>query len=239
LFKNVGRGMAFQVHQDDGWHEAKCVTCYWDDPAGKSAHAACGAGLKARRRLCRSSGLWACRCGLEQAQRVVLLGDGAEWIWKHIGGLLKERFGSWTGYTPWSTSGRAAACCTRRHGRNPAWVKEWKRCCGTGRCGRSCPAAWRSGAHASPGKRAALQALAHLRREPGRAPGLRPLPGRGSGHRLGPGRIRLQPRGRPADEARQHAVGQRRARKRAVAAGRLAHSQWDRLWATHPLAPRP
>jgi hypothetical protein len=23
------------VHQEDGWHEAKCVTCYWDEPDGR------------------------------------------------------------------------------------------------------------------------------------------------------------------------------------------------------------
>jgi Uncharacterised protein family (UPF0236) len=78
-----------QVHQEDGWHEAKCVACYWDAAAGKREtryavrfeNAAEFVGF-----------VWslACRCGLERAQRVVLLGDGADWIWKHVGGLLKE-----------------------------------------------------------------------------------------------------------------------------------------------------
>lgn len=77
------------VHQQDGWHEAKCVTCYWNEPGGarqtrhcvRFADAATFVGF-----------VWslACRCGLESAQQVVLLGDGAEWIWKHVGGLLTE-----------------------------------------------------------------------------------------------------------------------------------------------------
>lgn len=78
-----------QVHQDDGWHEAKCVTCYWDAADGK----------RETRYAVRFEGaatfvgfVWAlaCRAGLERAKRVVLLGDGAKWIWEHIGGLLKE-----------------------------------------------------------------------------------------------------------------------------------------------------
>lgn len=78
-----------QVHQDDGWHEAKCVTCYWEGADG----------TRETRYAVRFEGaadfvshVWALasRCGLERAKRVVLLGDGAEWIWKHIGGLLKE-----------------------------------------------------------------------------------------------------------------------------------------------------
>jgi len=32
----------------------------------------------------------ACRCGLESAAQVVLLGDGAAWIWEHVGGVLGE-----------------------------------------------------------------------------------------------------------------------------------------------------
>lgn len=77
------------VHQQDGWHEARCVTCYWDEPDGRreKRHAV---------RFCSAAAfvpfVWAlaCRCGLESARQVVLLGDGARWIWDHVGGLLKE-----------------------------------------------------------------------------------------------------------------------------------------------------
>lgn len=76
------------VHRDGGWHEAKCVTCYWDDPGGKRQ-------ARYTVRFEEVAGfvgyVWAlaCRCGLESAKEVVLLGDGAKWIWDHIGGLLK------------------------------------------------------------------------------------------------------------------------------------------------------
>ena len=109
------------VHQDDGWHEARCVTCYWDEPNGAAASrpaataipppvspappdiAASAAPACDSRRQIRYAVrfenaaefvayVWAlaCRCGLERAKQVVLLGDGAEWIWRHVGGLLKE-----------------------------------------------------------------------------------------------------------------------------------------------------
>lgn len=100
-----------QVHQADGWHEAKCVACYGDEPKRAAARpdatprsdATCPdttvCAERPTRYTVRFEGaaafvefVWAlaCRCGLEQAKRVVLLGDGAEWIWKQVGGLLKE-----------------------------------------------------------------------------------------------------------------------------------------------------
>lgn len=78
-----------QVHQDDGWHEARCVACYAEGAGGElPIHYA----VRFEKAAEFVPFVWdlACRCGLEKARRVVLLGDGAEWIWKHIGGLLKE-----------------------------------------------------------------------------------------------------------------------------------------------------
>jgi hypothetical protein len=77
------------VHRADGWREAKCVTCYWDEPDG--TRSACyGVRFEDIRQFVGFVWALACRCGLEQAQEVVLLGDGARWIWDHVGGLLKE-----------------------------------------------------------------------------------------------------------------------------------------------------
>lgn len=77
------------LHRQDGWREAKCVTCYWDEPDGTRR---ARYGVRFAEAASFVSFVWAlaCRCGLETAKQVVLLGDGAKWIWDHIGGLLKE-----------------------------------------------------------------------------------------------------------------------------------------------------
>jgi len=80
------------VHREQ-WNEAKCVTCYWDEPAGA------GQTRRVARYAVRFESaeqfkafVWslACRCGLESAAQVVLIGDGAAWIWEHVGGVLGE-----------------------------------------------------------------------------------------------------------------------------------------------------
>lgn len=67
------------VHEKDGWHEAKTACIYWQDQ-DLQEH---------KRYLCRFDNsrqfgwqMWlaACRCGLRQAKQVVYLGDGAGWI---------------------------------------------------------------------------------------------------------------------------------------------------------------
>ena len=81
-----------QVHQDDGWHEAKCVTCYTGESDDGAKQIETQYAVRFEDAATFAGFVWslACRCGLEGAQRVVLLGDGAAWIWKQIGGLLKE-----------------------------------------------------------------------------------------------------------------------------------------------------
>jgi hypothetical protein len=81
------------VHRQQ-WNEAKCVTCYWEESDGK------GGVLRHSRYTARFESIeqfrefvWslAMRCGLESAAEVVLLGDGAAWIWDHVAGVLGER----------------------------------------------------------------------------------------------------------------------------------------------------
>jgi len=81
-----------QVHQQDGWHEAKCVACYEKDGDGRTKNRETHYAVRFENAAAFVGFVWslACRRGLEQAKRVVLLGDGAAWIWKHVGGLLKE-----------------------------------------------------------------------------------------------------------------------------------------------------
>jgi len=78
------------VHLDGGWHEVKCVCCYWEDERGK----------RQSRRMVRlesaeqfAAFVWslACQCGLDHADEVILLGDGAAWIWDHVASVLGER----------------------------------------------------------------------------------------------------------------------------------------------------
>ena len=64
----------------DGWREVKCGAVYWDDPL--EGHQVRYVG---RIENCQFTGrrLWhlACRYGLRQAKEVVVIGDGAPWIW--------------------------------------------------------------------------------------------------------------------------------------------------------------
>ena len=64
----------------EGWREVKCGAVYWDDPI--DGHQSRYTG---RIETCEPFGqrLWhlACRHGLRQATELVVIGDGAPWIW--------------------------------------------------------------------------------------------------------------------------------------------------------------
>jgi hypothetical protein len=78
------------IHLQDGWHDVKCVTCWWIDGQGKVHHR--GMTRRADAEEFKAF-VWAlaCQCGLETAMEVVLLGDGAAWIWEHVAGILGEK----------------------------------------------------------------------------------------------------------------------------------------------------
>jgi hypothetical protein len=90
------------VHRKQ-WNEAKCVCCYWEgeEPASRRTDLAREKKPPRHSRYCVrfesieqfKSFVWslAMRCGLEQAVEVVLIGDGAAWIWDHIAPILGER----------------------------------------------------------------------------------------------------------------------------------------------------
>lgn len=67
------------VHENNGWHESKTGSIYWQDERGHRNSYYVG-------RFDNSEifgwHLWlqACRCGLREADEVVFLGDGAPWI---------------------------------------------------------------------------------------------------------------------------------------------------------------
>jgi hypothetical protein len=78
------------VHLQDGWREIKCVTCYWEDEAG-NRQARYQARLETVGEFRAFVWALACQCGLESAVEVILLGDGAAWIWDQVAGVLGEK----------------------------------------------------------------------------------------------------------------------------------------------------
>lgn len=225
------------VHQDDGWHEAKCVTCYWDAPDGTRQ-------ARYTVRFAEATSfvafVWAlaCRCGLETAPQVVLLGDGAKWIWEHIGGLLQEAIC----IVDWYHALEHVWTCGRAlHGEQTpetaAWVKTYETLLWDGQV-RTLLDRLRA-EHAqtrAPTKRAALQALrTYVENQDDRLAYDR---FRALGLEIGSGRV---------EAACKHVVGQRmkqsgmrwsHAGSQNTLALRVAwlNGHWDRLWATRPLA---
>ena len=76
------------VHETDGYHEAKTATCYWETADGKR-EARYTVRFASAATFAAFVWVLACRCGLNTAKQIVLLGDGAKWIWDHIAPLLE------------------------------------------------------------------------------------------------------------------------------------------------------
>jgi len=76
------------VHENDGYHEAKTAVCYWKDRDGKRQSQY---SVRFETAAVFAAFVWslACRCGMKTAREVVLLGDGAKWIWDQIAPLLE------------------------------------------------------------------------------------------------------------------------------------------------------
>lgn len=109
------------VHRDGGWHEAKCVTCYWDD-ADDKRHARYAVRFEDVASFVGHVWALACRCGLESAKEVILLGDGAKWIWERIGGLLKGA----TLIVDWYHAMEHVWACGRElHGEGTDATRDW------------------------------------------------------------------------------------------------------------------
>jgi hypothetical protein len=226
-----------QVHQDDGWHEAKGVTCYGDDADGKrhTRHAVRFEGAGAFVAF-----VWAlaCRCGLEQAQRVVLLGDGAEWIWKQVGHWLKEAVCLVDWYHAlehvWTCGrvlyGEGTAATT-------AWVKELETLLWDGQV-RVIWARLRA-EHArtrARAKRAALQALIpYVENQDDRLAYDR---FRAAGLEIGSGRVEAACKYVVALRMKRCGMRWSKPGSQNVLSLRVAwlNDDWDRVWDTHPLA---
>ena len=105
----------------DGWREVKCGAVYWDDPI--EGHQAQYVG---RIEGCEFSGqrLWylACRHGLRQAKEVIVIGDGAEWVWNQS----RLHFGRATEILDWfHASEHVWACANELYGQGSKKAKRW------------------------------------------------------------------------------------------------------------------
>jgi len=223
------------------WNEAKCVACYWEVPA------AAGGPLRETRYAVRFESAerfrafaWslAMRCGLATAAEVVLLGDGAAWIWEHVGGVLGEGAVCITDW--YHVMEHVWACGNALHGQGTAeagaWVEERETLLWAGdypklieRLGVE------RGRTRSPARRRALAELAtYLTNQGGR---LAYAAFRAAGYDIGSGRV---------ESACKHVVQSRMKRSgmrwsddggQEILSLRTAYLNggWDRLWATKPL----
>lgn len=224
-----------QVRQDDGWHEARCVACYG---AGASE-----CPIRYAVRFEKAADfvpfVWAlaARCGLEKAQRVVLLGDGAEWIWNHVGGLLKEAIC----IVDWYHALQHVWTCGRTlHGEGTAattaWVKEIEALLWDGQVRvileRLRGELARSRA---PTKRSALQALiTYVQNQDDRLAYDR---FRAAGLDIGSGRVEAACKHVVALRMKRCGIRWSKPGSQSVLSLRTAwlNHDWDRIWATKPL----
>jgi hypothetical protein len=76
------------------WNEAKCVAVYWEQPDARGKpqrHTRYSVRFESVEQFKAFAWSLAMRCGLESATEVILLGDGAAWIWEHIASVLGEQ----------------------------------------------------------------------------------------------------------------------------------------------------
>jgi hypothetical protein len=227
------------------WNEAKCVTCYWEEPDGKG-----GDGVVRRSRYAVrfesaeqfKSFVWslAMRCGLETATEVILLGDGAAWIWEHVAGVLGARTVCITDW--YHVMEHVWACGNALHGERSGaaaqWVKENETLLWSGRYRELIGSldVQRRQTRSLPKHRALAELGAYLTHQGGRLDYAR---FRERGLDIGSGRV---------ESACKHVVASRMKRSgmlwsdtgaQEVLSLRTAYLNgwWDRLWTSQPLRP--
>lgn len=229
------------VHRDQ-WNEAKCVTCYWEEPDGRG-----GLRRQARYAVRFESAenfrafVWslAVRCGLETAAEVVLLGDGAAWIWEHVLGVLGE---TTVCITDWyHVMGHLWACGNTLHGEGTdqakAWVKERETLLWEGRYRQLLQSLdeQRRQTRSLPKHRALLELTTYLSNQGGRLAYDR---FRAAGYDIGSGRV---------ESACKHVVASRMKRSGMIWTDQGAQEMmslrtaylngwWQQVWDAKPLA---
>lgn len=225
------------VHENTGYHEAKTVTCYWEHPDGKRE---ARYAVRFETASVFAAFVWslACQCGLKTAKEVILLGDGAKWIWDQIAPVLEGA----TCIVDWYHAMEHVWDCGRRlHGEGTqatiAWVKGMETLLWEGNILAMVRGLETERAQArSPTKRKALaELITYLNNQDDR---LAYDKFRARGLDIGSGRV---------EAACKHVVGTRMKRSgmcwsrrgsQATLSLRVAwmNEQWDSLWAQHPLA---
>lgn len=113
------------VHREQ-WNEAKCVTCYWEVPDGRGGmirHGRYAVRFESAERFRAFVWSLAMRCGLDTAAEVILLGDGAAWIWEQVSGVLGERTVCITDW--YHVMEHVWACGNTLHGEGTDAARQW------------------------------------------------------------------------------------------------------------------
>lgn len=230
------------VHREQ-WNEAKCVTCYWEVPdghGGVARHSRYAVRFESAEQFKAFVWSLAARCGLETAAaEVVLLGDGAAWIWDQVAGVLGARTVCITDW--YHVMEHVWACGNALHGEGTdaagQWVKEQETLLWEGRYPELIGQldVQRRQTRSLPKHRALADLAGYLRNQGGR---LAYADFRARGMDIGSGRV---------ESACKHVVASRMKRSgmlwsdpgaQEILSLRTAYLNgwWDRLWADKPLS---
>jgi len=225
------------VHQQEGWHEARTAVCYWEDAENR----------RQARYVVRFTGaaefadyVWAlaCRCGLKRAREVILLGDGAHWIWDHVAPLLEGAVCIVDWYHAmehvWACGralhGEGTAACT-------AWVKRMEQRLWNGQVRKMLRRleTERRGARSATRKAALSALLTYLRNQDDRLAYDR---FRARGFDIGSGRVEAACKGVVGVRMKRNGMRWSAAGAQATLSLRATwlNNTWDRFWASKPLA---
>jgi len=104
-----------------GWREVRCGVVYWKDARGDLQARYIGR-IEDHKAFGRRLWHLACECGLREAPEVVMIGDGAPWIWKQA----QLRFGRAVQILDWyHASEHVWKCAHAMHGEGTTTAKHW------------------------------------------------------------------------------------------------------------------
>lgn len=228
------------VHRDQ-WNEAKCVTCYWEQSGGKGEmrrEARYAVRFESAEQFKAFVWSLAVQCGLESAVEVVLLGDGAAWIWEQVAGVLGERTVCITDW--YHVMEHLWACGRVLHGQDTPqttqWVKERETLLWEGKYRQLLEQLdeERRRTRSLPKHQALKQLMTYLSNQAGRIAYDR---FRAAGYDIGSGRV---------ESACKHVVANRMKRSGMIWSNEGAqdllslrtaylNGAWEKIWAQHPL----
>jgi len=228
------------VHREQ-WNEAKCVTCYWEQADGKDQmrrEARYAVRFESAEQFKAFVWSLAVQCGLESAVEVVLLGDGAAWIWEQVAGVLGEHTICITDW--YHVMEHLWACGKALHGQDTPqttqWVKERETLLWEGKYRQLLEHLdeERRRTRSLPKHQAIRQLMTYLGNQAGRIAYDR---FRAAGYDIGSGRV---------ESACKHVVANRMKRSGMIWSNEGAqdllslrtaylNGAWEKIWAQHPL----